>query len=64
MSDREVNVTDGALLRPLIVLSLPIVLSQLLQVGYNLADTFWVGRVGQEAVSALSYSWPLVFLMI
>jgi putative MATE family efflux protein len=64
VSDREVNVTDGALLRPLIVLSLPIVLSQLLQVGYNLADTFWVGRVGQEAVSALSYSWPLVFLMI
>ena len=64
MSSRDVNVTDGKLLRPLVVLSLPIVLSQMLQVGYNLADTFWVGRVGQEAVSALSYSWPLVFLMI
>ncbi|MFW6004046.1 MAG: MATE family efflux transporter [Halodesulfurarchaeum sp.] len=64
MSSREVNVIDGALLKPLVVLSLPIVLSQMLQVGYNLADTFWVGRVGQEAVSALSYSWPLVFLMI
>ncbi|MFB6085535.1 MAG: MATE family efflux transporter [Halodesulfurarchaeum sp.] len=64
MSSREVNVVDGALLKPLVFLSLPIVLSQMLQVGYNLADTFWVGRVGQEAVSALSYSWPLVFLMI
>jgi putative MATE family efflux protein len=64
VSSRDVNVTDGKLLRPLVVLSLPIVLSQMLQVGYNLADTFWVGRVGQEAVSALSYSWPLVFLMI
>ena len=64
MSERDVNVTDGKLLGPLVVLSLPIVLSQMLQVGYNLADTFWVGRVGQEAVSALSYSWPLVFLMI
>ncbi|MFW6458545.1 MAG: MATE family efflux transporter, partial [Halodesulfurarchaeum sp.] len=64
MSSRDVNVIDGALFRPLVVLSLPIVLSQILQVGYNLADTFWVGRVGQEAVSALSYSWPLVFLMI
>ncbi|MEF8772032.1 MATE family efflux transporter [Halodesulfurarchaeum sp.] len=64
MSSRDVNVIDGALLKPLVVLSLPIVLSQMLQVGYNLADTFWVGRVGQEAVSALSYSWPLVFLMI
>ncbi|QCC51700.1 MATE family efflux transporter [Halapricum salinum] len=63
-TDRSVDVTDGDLLKPLVVLSLPIVLSQLLQVGYNLADTFWVGRLGQEAVSALSYSWPLVFLMI
>ncbi|WP_254859711.1 MATE family efflux transporter [Natronomonas gomsonensis] len=64
MSTRDVNVTDGELLKPLVILSLPIVLSQMLQVGYNLADTFWVGRLGQEAVSALSYSWPLVFLMI
>ncbi|RLM62629.1 MATE family efflux transporter [Halorubrum sp. Atlit-26R] len=64
MSTRDVNVTDGELLKPLVVLSLPIVLSQLLQVGYNLADTFWVGQLGQAAVSALSYSWPLVFLMI
>lgn len=63
-TDRSVNVTDGTLLKPLLVLSLPIILSQMLQVGYNLADTFWVGRLGQEAVSALSYSWPLVFLMI
>jgi len=63
-TDRSVNVVDGDLLKPLLVLSLPIVLSQLLQVGYNLADTFWVGRLGQEAVSALSYAWPLVFLMI
>jgi putative MATE family efflux protein len=35
-----------------------------MQVTYNLADTFWVGRLGQNAVSALSFSWPLVFLMI
>jgi putative MATE family efflux protein len=64
VSGRDVDVVDGDLFKPLVVLSLPIVLSQMLQVGYNLADTFWVGRLGQEAVSALSYSWPLVFLMI
>ena len=64
MSERDVNVTDGKLLGPLVVLSLPIVLSQMLQVGYNLADPFVVCRVGQVAVSALSDSWPLVFLMI
>lgn len=62
--DRAVNVTDGGLLKPLLVLSLPIVLTNLLQVGYNLADTFWVGRLGQPAVAALSYSWAIIFLII
>jgi putative MATE family efflux protein len=62
--DRSVNVTDGALVKPLIILSVPIVLTNLLQVGYNLADTFWVGRLGQPAVSALSFSWAIVFLVI
>lgn len=62
--DRSVDLVGGALLKPLLVLSLPIVLSNLLQVGYNLADTFWVGRLGENAVTALGYSWPLVFLMI
>ena len=62
--DRSVNVTDGPLLKPLVVLSIPIVLTNLLQVGYNLADTFWVGRLGQPAVAALSFSWAIVFLVI
>jgi putative MATE family efflux protein len=62
--DRSVELTEGALVKPLLTLSVPIVLSQLLQVGYNLADTFWVGRLGREAVAALSFSWPIVFLMI
>ncbi|MXV60740.1 MATE family efflux transporter [Natronorubrum sp. JWXQ-INN-674] len=63
-TDRSVNVTDGDLFKPLALLSAPIVFSQLLQVGYNLADTFWVGRLGNDAVAALSYSWAIVFLMV
>jgi putative MATE family efflux protein len=63
-TDRAVNVTDDALFKPLMLLSAPIVASQLLQVGYNLADTYWVGRLGGDAVAALSYSWAIVFLMV
>lgn len=62
--DRAVNVTDGPLFKPLVLLALPIVLTNLLQVGYNLADAFWVGRLGQPAVAALSFSWAIVFLII
>ena len=62
--DRSVNLTDGELFKPLMILSTPIILTQLLQVGYNLADTFWVGRLGAEPVAALSYAWAIVFLVV
>ena len=63
-NDRAVNVTDGTLFKPLLVLSAPIVASQMLQVGYNLADTFWVGRLGSDPVAALGYAWAIIFLMV
>ncbi len=63
-TDRSVDVINGDLIWPLIVLSAPIVLTNLLLVGYNLADTFWVGRLGQPGVSALSYAWAIIFLVI
>lgn len=62
--DRSVNVVDGALFKPLLILSAPIVGSQVLQVGYNLADTYWVGRLGSDPVAALGYAWAIIFLMI
>lgn len=62
--DRSVDVINGTLLKPLLVLSLPIIATNLMQVGYNIADTFWVGRLGQEAVSALTFSWAIIFLII
>lgn len=56
--------TEGALLWPLLTLAAPLVGSQMLQVVYNLTDTFWVGRLGADAVSALSFAWVLVSLII
>lgn len=61
---RDVNVVDGALIKPLIVLSVPIIATNLLQVGYSIADPFWVGRLAQDAFSVISFSWAIVFLTI
>ena len=52
------------MLKPLLALSLPIVGSQLLQVTYNLVDTFFVGRLGADPVAALGFALPFSFLMI
>ena len=45
-------------------LAWPIVVIQVLQVAYNLADTFWLGRLSADAVGAISVAFPLIFLLI
>jgi putative MATE family efflux protein len=60
----EDSITEGSLARPLFGLAWPIVVTQLLQVTYNIADTLWLGRLSAEAVGALSLAFPLVFLVL
>jgi putative MATE family efflux protein len=62
--DPRESITEGSLIRPLFHLAWPIVIIQLLQVTYNVADTLYLGRLSAEAVGALSLAFPLVFLMI
>ncbi|MBU1164382.1 MATE family efflux transporter [Patescibacteria group bacterium] len=45
-------------------LSLPIIIGMLVQVLYNIVDTAFVGRLGAEAIAALTFSWPLFFVLI
>ncbi|MCA9374376.1 MATE family efflux transporter [Candidatus Peregrinibacteria bacterium] len=56
--------TKGPIIKALISLSIPIVFANILQTAYQLVDTFWVGRLGAEAVAAVSLSFPFLFLLI
>lgn len=58
------NLTEGSIVGSLVTLAVPIVLTNLLHTAYQLTDTFWVGRLGAEAVAAVSLSFPFIFLMI
>ncbi len=40
------------------------VVIQMLQVAYNLADTFWLGRYSATAVGAMSLAFPIIFFLI
>ena len=55
---------SGGLVRPLFALAWPIVVTQLLQVAYNIADTLWLGQLSAAAVGALSLAFPLIFLVL
>lgn len=39
------NVTEGPILKKMLILAFPILLTTLSQIAYNLTDIFWIGRV-------------------
>jgi putative MATE family efflux protein len=63
-SQSELDLTSGSIPKSLFFLSFPIIITNLLQVGYNLADTFWLGRYSTDALAAISLGFPLVYLFI
>ncbi|MFC7132244.1 MULTISPECIES: MATE family efflux transporter [Salinibaculum] len=60
----EIDLTSGSIGWPLFYLSLPIVVTNLLQTAYNLADTFWLGQFSKDALAAITFAFPMVFLLI
>jgi Na+-driven multidrug efflux pump len=46
------SLTEGSLVRPMFRLARPIIVIQLLQVTYNLADMLWLGRYSNHADDA------------
>lgn len=63
-SKDELDLTEGSVKKTLIILALPLVITQLLQTAYNLADTIWIGQYGTDSLAAISFAFPLVFLLI
>lgn len=58
------SLLEGPIVPSLLRLAIPIVLANVLASAYQLTDAFWVGRLGGDAVAAVSVSFPVIFLMI
>lgn len=61
---KGIDMTTGAIGPKITSLAWPLVLGNLLQTAYNLADMFWVGRVSGEAVAAVSLMFPLSWMFV
>jgi putative MATE family efflux protein len=61
---RAISLLEGPIVPSLLKLAVPIVLANVLASAYQLTDAFWVGRLGGEAVAAVSVSFPVIFVMI
>jgi putative MATE family efflux protein len=57
-------ITEGPIWKALVAIALPIVLANILHSAYNFTDAFWVGRLGGEAVAAVSVGFPVVFFVM
>lgn len=63
-STKKNKFTEGKIISSLLSLALPIIFANILQSAYQLIDTFWLGRLGADAVAAVSLSFPLLFLVL
>src|SRR6056297_109905 len=58
------DILNGPIIKTLLVLGWPVMISNALQMLYNLVDTFWLGKIGKVAVAAPTVGFPVVFLII
>ncbi len=61
------NKVDGFIRNPgkaLFTLALPIIIGMLVQSLYNIVDTIYVGRLGADAIAALTFAFPIFFILI
>jgi putative MATE family efflux protein len=54
---------DGAVGRMLIRRTIPMVLGLLSMIAFNLVDMFYIGRLGTQALAAISFTFPVIFVV-
>jgi putative MATE family efflux protein len=59
---RRQDILTGGLYKLIIKLSLPLMLSNLIQTVYSLTDTYFVSMIGDEPVAAVGFVWPMIFM--
>lgn len=57
-------ILNGDIYKVIITLSIPIMINNLIQTLYNLADGVWVSKLGSAYFAATAFVWPVNFLFI
>ncbi len=57
------NYTTGSLRRAIVLLAIPMVLEMMMQAVFEIADVFFVGKLGPDAVAAVGYGATLLVLV-
>jgi putative MATE family efflux protein len=59
------DLSVGSIPRHLLDLAMPMLVGNLINTGYSVVNTIWLGKiVGENAVGASAVSWPVIFILI
>lgn len=62
--NRKIDFTKGNVNRNLIMMVLPLLVSMILMMAYNLVDSIWVGKLlGEEGYAALTSSTSIILIL-
>jgi len=64
MEEREPNLVSGSIVRNLWKLALPMMVGNVLQTMFGIVDMIFVGRLGPEAIAAVSISGTVLFVIM
>ena len=62
--DARREILQGSLIRAMLIIAVPVVINSMIQTCYNLTDTFWLGKVGTEALAAINLVTPAQNIVI
>lgn len=58
----RVDLTDGSVFSAIVAMTLPMMVGMVGMVAFNLVDTYFIGRLGTEALAAMSFTLPVVLM--
>jgi len=64
MAGARARLTEGPVARHLVVMAVPMASGLLATMTFNLVDTYFVGQLGVDELAALSFTFPVVMILI
>ncbi len=62
--EKQKFILEGKMPKVILTLATPIMFNNLIQTLYNLADTYWVSKLGTTSMAAITLVFPVVFLTL
>ncbi|OFE11596.1 MATE family efflux transporter [Pseudohongiella acticola] len=63
-ANKRYQLIDGPIASTLVSMTLPMILGMLMMFSFNLVDTFFISILGTEALSAISFTFPVTFTIM